>query len=72
MLNAQGVCISAGSACSSHESIPSHVLVAMGLTPDEARESVRISFSILNTEKEVEEAACIIANCVALLKNDIS
>lgn len=68
MLDTQGVCVSAGSACRSHESQPSRVLIAMGLTPDEARDSIRISFSEFNTSIEVEEAARITANCVATLK----
>lgn len=71
MLDAQGVCISAGSACRSRESHPSHVLTAMGLTPDEARDSVRVSFSEYNEMDEVEEAASIIANCVATLKGGL-
>lgn len=57
MLDAKGVCISAGSACHSHKSDPSRVLTSMGLSDDEARDSVRISFSSMNTPVEVEEAA---------------
>lgn len=71
MLDAQGVCISAGSACRSHESHPSHVLTAMGLTPDEARDSVRVSFSEYNEVAEVEKAASITASCVAALKGGL-
>lgn len=71
MLDSFGVCVSAGSACRSHESQPSHVLLAMGLTPDEARDSIRVSFSEFNTESEVEEAARITANCVATLKGGL-
>lgn len=71
MLDAQGVCISSGSACRSHESQPSHVLIAMGLTPDQARDSVRVSFSEYNEAAEVEEAAYIMANCVATLKGGL-
>ena len=37
MLDGKGVCVSAGSACRSHEAEPSHVLSAMGLSKDEAR-----------------------------------
>ncbi len=67
MLSTNGVCVSAGSACTSHESQPSHVLTAIGLTPDEARSSVRISFSKMNTEDEVRDAATMFAACVKVL-----
>lgn len=68
MLDVKGVCASAGSACHSHETQPSHVLTAMGLTSDEARSSIRISFSKYNTSKEVDEAAEIFAHCIASLR----
>ncbi|MDE6148535.1 MAG: cysteine desulfurase [Ruminococcus sp.] len=68
MLDAQGVCISAGSACRSHESHPSHVLTAMGLTPDQARDSVRVSFSEFNKSCDVIEAAKIMAECIISLR----
>lgn len=67
MLDAKGVCISAGSACHSHKSEPSRVLTAMGLSDDEARDSVRISFSSTNTPAEVEEAASIFSSCIEAL-----
>ena len=67
MLSTKGVCVSAGSACTSHESQPSHVLTAMGLSPDEARSSVRISFSKMNTQEEVRDAANIFAACLKVL-----
>ena len=68
LLDAKEVCVSAGSACKSHESKPSHVLIGMGLTPDEARDSIRVSFSEFNTESEIKEAAEIIAQCISMLK----
>lgn len=71
MLDAQGVCISAGSACRSHESHPSHVLTAMGLTPDQARDSVRVSFSEYNELAEVENAAHIMAECIISLRSGV-
>lgn len=57
----KGLCISAGSACHSRNQEPSHVLKAIGLKDDEARESVRISFSDFNTLKEVRDGAQILA-----------
>lgn len=68
MLDGNGVYVSAGSACRSHEAEPSHVLTAMGLSRDEARSSVRISFSKMNTAEEVVQAAQILAQCISALK----
>ena len=67
LLGANGVCVSAGSACQAHESKPSHVLLAMGLSPEEAMNSIRVSFSRMNTHTEIVYAARIIAECVAKL-----
>lgn len=64
MLDSEGVCVSAGSACTSRENKPSHVLTAMGISPDDARNSIRVSFSKMNTEEEVVNAAKIMAGCV--------
>lgn len=71
MLDSRGVFISAGSACRSHESKPSHVLLAMGLTPDQARDSVRVSFSEFNTNADVVEAAKIMAECISSLMGEV-
>ena len=68
MLDNKEICISAGSACQSHESNPSHVLTAMGLTMEEARSSVRVSFSRLNTMEEIIEAAQTIAGFIGVLR----
>ena len=67
MLDAKGICISAGSACRSQESEPSRVLLMLGLAPEDARNSVRVSFSRMNTEEEIEEAAKAMADCVRIL-----
>lgn len=69
MLDAQGVYISAGSACRSRESDPSHVLIAMGLTPDQARDSIRVSFSEFNEQTDADNAAHIMAKCINFLKD---
>lgn len=69
LADAKGLCISAGSACHAATSNPSRVLIAMGLEPDQARDSVRISFSSLNSLDEVKEAGIILAQCVYTLAN---
>lgn len=67
LLDTYGVYVSAGSACRSHESQPSHVLTSMGVDADDARNSIRISLSRTNTFGEVCAASEIIANCVMML-----
>ena len=68
MLDANGICVSAGSACQSLEQKPSHVLTAMGLSDEDARNSIRVSFSRMNTEEEVLSAADTIVQCVKMLR----
>lgn len=64
LLDTKGVCVSAGSACQSRESKPNKTLLAIGLSDEEARQSIRVSFSGYNTADEVRMAAHIIARCV--------
>ena len=56
-MDLKGICVAAGSACANASVKPSHVLTAMGLTENEARESVRFSFGKNNTEEEIRFAA---------------
>lgn len=56
-LDAQGIRCSQGSACASGRPEPSFSLRAMGLNEQDAYSSIRFSFSVLNTEDEVEKAA---------------
>ena len=67
-LDSMGVCVSTGSACRGHEHEPSKVLLAIGLSPEEARNSIRISFSRMTTFKEICEGAKILAKAVIALK----
>ncbi len=62
LLEASGLLCSAGSACASANPRPSHVLTAMGLSDEEAREVLRFSLSRTCTSDEIEQgAASIIA-----------
>lgn len=63
-LDRRGVAASLGSACSSGALEPSRVLLNMGLSPDQARRSLRFSFSRLNTFEETRLAVQIIMECV--------
>ena len=55
--------VSTGSACSSKKK-GSHVLNAMGLTPQEIEGTIRFSLSDLNTEEEMKEAVNIVKESV--------
>ncbi|MCK4285457.1 MAG: aminotransferase class V-fold PLP-dependent enzyme, partial [Candidatus Lokiarchaeota archaeon] len=53
-LDMEGIATSTGSACSSESLDPSHVLLAIGLKPEEAHGSLRVSLGRFTTEKDVE------------------
>ena len=52
-MDLKGICVSAGSACSSASIQPSHVLTAMGLSAEQVRSSVRFGFGKNNTQEEI-------------------
>ncbi len=56
-LDLQGIAVSTGSACSSGALAPSHVLLAMGLSENEAREGVRISLGWATTANDTARCA---------------
>lgn len=53
-LDEYGICVSTGSACSSGEGKPSHVLTAIGLTKDEAEGTLRFTLGRENTRQEID------------------
>ena len=65
LLDAEGICSSTGSACSAGVQRPSHVLMAIGLSEDQARSSLRFSLGVSNTEAEINEVGEKIAGVVA-------
>ena len=68
LFDKEGLCCSAGSACSSGSINPSHVLTAMGVTRDEARASLRFSLGRTTTEADIERALEIIPRVIAKLR----
>jgi cysteine desulfurase len=56
MLDQVGICASGGSACTTGQVTPSHVLTAMGRSAARAKSSVRFSLGIYNTEADVDHA----------------
>lgn len=69
-LNDKGVFVSTGSACSSGSNRPSDVLLAAGLSSEEALSTVRFSFDHNNTPEEARAVAMAIADLIPSLKHD--
>ena len=63
-LEDRGVYVSTGAACAASKGEPSHVLRAIGLSPEEIAGSLRISLGVLNNEKNISEAGRIIREVV--------
>jgi cysteine desulfurase len=69
-LDAKGLSVSGGSACGISMCEPSHVLLAMGLTPERANRSVRFSLSKQTTAEDVDFAIWQVAEVVAQLRSN--
>jgi cysteine sulfinate desulfinase/cysteine desulfurase-like protein/rhodanese-related sulfurtransferase len=67
VLDAAGVCVSAGSACSAAKAMPSYVLDAMGLPEWRTTSAIRMSFGPLVTAATIEAACVAIARCAQAL-----
>lgn len=67
-LDLKGFAVSSGAACSSGAPEPSHVLLAMGLTREQARSSIRCSLGRSNTAEQVDALTAALADCVAHLR----
>lgn len=68
LLDQAGICASSGSACTTGSLDPSHVLVAMGLSPSRARGSIRFSLGIYNTAEEVDYVLAQLPPIIAKLR----
>lgn len=67
LMSARNAYISAGSACNANKTESSHVLKAIGLTDIQAHNTVRVSFSYMNSIQEVMDAAGLLGECVRSL-----
>jgi cysteine desulfurase len=67
-LDLKGLAVSTGAACSSGAIEPSHVLTAMGLSPNRARASIRFSLGKQNTPEDIDFALALIPETVARLR----
>jgi len=68
LLSEQGVCASAGAACSSGSLEPSPVLQAMGIDPKIAHGAIRFSLSKYTTDAEIDRALAVLPSVIARLR----
>ena len=67
-LDLEGICASTGSACSSASLESSHVLLAMGLPPEQARGSLRLTLGKWTTEEEIGQVLEVLPRIVTRLR----
>ncbi len=67
-LDLEGICVSTGSACSSSSLEPSHVLLATGLSPEQAHGSLRFSLGRWTTEEDIDRVLEVLPRVVAKLR----
>lgn len=67
-LDLKGLAVSTGAACASGAIEPSHVLTAMGLSPDRAHASIRFSLGKQNTPQDIEYALALIPETITRLR----
>jgi len=67
-LDLKGLAVSTGAACSSGAIEPSHVLIAMGLRPDQARASMRFSLARQTTEADIDFALALVPETAGRLR----
>ncbi len=68
MLDMQGICASSGSACTSGSIDPSHVLLAIGRSPEEARSAIRLTLGVENTKEEMDIVVGELARIVGKIR----
>jgi cysteine desulfurase len=69
-LDEQGIAASRGAACTAGEADPSSVLMAMGLTGEQSRSSLRFSLGKLNTAEDIEHAISVLPGAVQHLRDE--
>ncbi len=72
MLDYNGIAVSAGSACNTQEDKPSHVLKAVGLTDQQARQTLRFSLSSASTPKDIAYVLTVIKEYLQSARTPIS
>lgn len=70
-LSANGIYVSSGSACTTADEEPSHVLRAIGLTDDEAEASIRISIAEQTSKEEIDKLISVLSMYFSLRSEEI-
>jgi cysteine desulfurase len=68
-LDLDGLAVSVGSACSSGTTAPSPALMALGLSPEQAKSVVRFSLSRLTSDEEIERAVAIVSRAAREMRS---
>ncbi|MDR1959955.1 MAG: cysteine desulfurase [Planctomycetaceae bacterium] len=68
LFDLKGICVSTSSACNSGKDEPSHVLIALGQTEQQAKSAIRISYGKDNTISEAETIATVVCNAYYKIK----
>jgi cysteine desulfurase len=68
-LDLEGICASSGSACSSSSLEPSHVLLAMGIPPEQAHGSLRLTLGKWTTEEDIDRVLEVLPRIVKRLRS---
>lgn len=63
-LSKRNIFVSLGSACNANQTQPSHVLTAMGMSPEHIRGSLRISLSKMTTKDEIDHFIEVLGRCL--------
>lgn len=72
LVDLMGIIIGVGSACQSYEPTPSKTLLAIGLSPEQALSTIRITLDEFNTKEEIDQAADIITKLVERIRDNES
>ena len=67
-LDEQGICASAGSACSTQNPMPSHVLTAIGLEQELANSTLRVSIGKDNSKEDVDYLVSSLKNIIEMIR----
>src|SRR5690606_33986751 len=70
MVRLGNIALVSGSACSTASLDPSHVLLAMGLSKEDAHASLRFSLGRFNTEEEIDQAIALVSKKVKELREE--
>jgi cysteine desulfurase len=69
MLDEKGICASSGSACAAGAIDPSHVLLSIGLSKEDAKSSIRLTLGSKTTKEEIDYVASLLDEMTSKLRN---